>query len=156
AWRREAVVRRQAAAQWRRARGCDRERWATWLDDDAEGVRVGKEGLRIVGPDQAVGHDVVEGIVAHASIGVAGRIGDVAAKTEWRLILRGLRRVREGTLIRWTVRLFVESSERTTGRAGGGVMKATTAFPPAGGAWVPARTLRPTGPVRGAPPIIWQ
>src|SRR5262249_1943162 len=92
---REAAVVRQPAGKGRRARWCDRERCATWLDDDAEGVRVGKEGLRIVGPDQAVGHDVVEGIVAHASIGVAGRIGDVAAKTEWRLILRGLRRVRE-------------------------------------------------------------
>src|SRR5262249_4593783 len=156
AWRREAVVRRQAAAQWRRARGCDRERWATWLDDDADGVRVGKEGLRIVGPDQAIGHDVVEGIVAHASIGVAGRIGDVAAQTEWRLILRGLRRVREGTLIGWPVGLFVKSWERTGGRTWVWVRRATAAFPGGGRTWVPARTVLRTVRVGGTRHIIWK
>src|SRR5262245_30834323 len=77
-------------------------------------MRVGKEGFGIVGPDQAIGHDVVEGIVADAGIGVAGRSGDGAAQAERGLANRALRRVREGTLIGWTVRLFVECRELTT------------------------------------------
>src|SRR5262249_60693985 len=114
---RGAVDRRQVAAHWNGARVRDRVDRAAWLEDDAEDVRVADEGLGIVGPGQAIGHDVVEGIVADAGIGVAGSSGDVAAKTEGRLALRALRRVREGTLIGRTVRLFVERRELTTGRS---------------------------------------
>src|SRR5262249_20200824 len=143
-------------AHWRGARWRDRERCTTWLDDDAHGVRVGEEGFRIVGPGQAIGHDVVEGIVAHAGIGVAGRIGDVAAKTEWRLVPRGLRRVREGTLIGWAVRLFVDCPGGTTGRSSAGLMEATlfTAVPLVGATWVPARTVLLTVRVGATPYVI--
>ncbi len=137
-----------------KTRWCDRDCCAAWLEDDAEDVRVGKEGFRIVGPGQPIGHDVVEGIVAHAGIGVAGRIGDVAAKTEWRLELRALRRVREGTLIGWTVRLFVECPGRTTGRSAGRIMKALTARP--AGTRVPAHTVLRTVRVAGTPYIVWK
>src|SRR5262249_44275059 len=99
---------------------------------------------------QAIGHDVVEGIVADAGIGVAGSSGDVAAKTEGRLALRALRRVREGTLIGWAVRLFVERRERTTGRSA--AMVAYTH----GVVVVPAIRVLRTHRGAGTPHIIWK
>src|SRR4029453_5335633 len=59
----EAVVRRQVTAKWRGPRWRDRESRAAWLDDDAQDVRVGNEDFRIVGPGQAIGHAVGEGMV---------------------------------------------------------------------------------------------
>src|SRR5262249_23017904 len=145
------VDRRQVAAHWNRARVRDRDARAAWLEDDAEDVRVADEGLGIVGPGQAIGHDVVEGIVADAGIGVAGRSGGVAAKTEGRLALRALGRVREGTLIGRTVRLLVECRERTTGRSA--AMVACTH----GVSIEPAISVLHTGrPVAGTRHIVWK
>src|SRR5262245_1210148 len=143
------VGRRQVAAHWNGARVRDRDVRAAWLEDDAEDFRVVGEGLGIVGPGQAIGHDVVEGIVANARIGVAAHSGDGAAKAEWGLVLRGLRRVREGTLIGWTVRLFVECRERTT--------CGSTAAMNAHEVWispVPARTVLRTVRIAGTRDII--
>src|SRR5262249_16629214 len=146
---RGAVGRRQVAAHWRGARVRDREVRAAWLEDDAEDVRVADEGLGIVGPGQAIGHDVVEGIVADAGIGVGGRRGEVGEKTEWRLKLRAVR-VWEGKLIGWTVRLFVERRERTTGRSA--AMEAYTI----GVIIVPAITVLRTHRGAGTRHIIWK
>src|SRR5262249_44732715 len=114
-------------------------------------MRVGKKGFGIVGPAQAIGHDVVEGIVADAGIGVAGRSGDGTAQAERGLALRALRRVREGTLIGWTVRLFVECRECTTCGSAAAMLAHEAGISP-----VPARTVLRTVRIAGARDIIWK